>query len=207
MKRLALKSVAFAGLTLGVSLFAARASADENSALAPPAKVVTKCQACHGPGGDSATATVPRLNGQQKDYILKRLDDFLDPTREDPHASATMGKVMSEIDNASFAGIAAYYASQAPTQAQPGTAKAVEGLTIYQKGAAAPNLPACQTCHGAHAEGHGDVPRLAGQHGVYLTRQLERLRLAMRESKTMYHDIKAMTDAQIEALVAYLARN
>jgi len=176
-------------------------------AAAPPAKVTAQCQACHGAGGDSETASVPRLNGQQKDYLEKRLNDFLDPTREDPHATAAMGNIVSSIDNASFAAIAAYYAAQTPTVAQTGAAHAAEGRRIYEHGAAAQNVPACAACHGAAGEGSGANPRLAGQHVLYLTRQLERLRLAMRESKTMYHDIKAMTDQQIAALAAYLGKD
>ena len=205
MRNAAKKAVLFMGVTIGACLLAASAGAGE--VATPPAKVVTACQSCHGPGGDSVSPTVPRLNGQRADYIEKRLSDFLDPTREDPHATATMGNVMSEIDNASFAPIAGYYASQPPAQARTGAVHARDGLKIFRNGAAAQNLPACQSCHGAQGEGSREGPRLAGQHSIYLTNQLERLRLAMRESKSMYHDIKAMTDAQIAALVAYLAKD
>ena len=205
MRNAAKRVVLFLGVAIGSCLLAGIAGAADNSE--PPGKVVTTCQSCHGPRGDSVTATVPRLNGQRADYIQSRLNDFLDPTREDPHATATMGNVMSEIDDASFGPIAAYYAAQAPTQATSGAPHAGDGLKIFRSGAAAQNVPACQSCHGAKGEGSSAGPRLAGQHAIYLTKQLERLRVAMRESKSMYHDIKAMTDAQIQALVAYLARD
>lgn len=205
MKQVALQCATL--LSLGLSVLAGTAIAEQGTPPAPPDKVVARCQSCHGRSGDSVALTVPRLNGQRKDYIVQRLNELHDPTREDPHATATMGRVMSEIDNGVYAAIAAYYAEQPPTQAQIGAAHAAEGRKIYLQGAAAQNIAACASCHGARGEGVDSNPRLAGQHAVYLTKQLERLRLAMRESKTMYHDIKRMTDKQIEALVAYLGRD
>jgi cytochrome c553 len=192
-------------LAIAACLSAALANADEISSAAPPTKVVTRCQACHGPRGNSTSGTVPRLNGQQADYIAQRLNEFLDPTREDPHATATMGMVISEVDNATFAAIAAYYAGQSPNQPVSTGVRATEGMRIYMNGVSDGTIPACQACHGARAEGHGAIPRLAGQHAEYLTAQLQRLRLGIRETQTMYHNIKAMTDDQIEDIVAYLA--
>jgi cytochrome c553 len=65
-------------------------SAYVGQTAAAPAKVSDTCQSCHGPGGNSPSASVLRLNGQQAAYIVARLHDFLDPTKEDPHATKTM---------------------------------------------------------------------------------------------------------------------
>ncbi len=173
-------------------------------ANAMPAKVAATCQSCHGATGDSASRDVPRLNGQQAAYIQSRLRDFLDPTKEDPHATKTMWGVVSNLDRASFAEIASYFASQPATRPSPRARSAGEGAKIFAHGAS--GVPACQACHGAAGQG-GSAPRLAGQHGEYLTNQLERLQLGIRYSSTMHPTLKAITDAQMKAIVAYLAND
>jgi cytochrome c553 len=172
---------------------------------APPIKVITSCQRCHGPSGDSVSETVPRLNGQQEAYIVERLNNFLDPTREDPHATKSMWGVVSKIDNATFASLAAYYSRQTPTKPAGSGALADEGRKIYMNGASLQQVPACTGCHGPHAEGGRSIPRLAGQHADYLKKQLDRLSLAIRESSVMHPSLYRITDHQIKALVAYLA--
>ena len=74
-------------------------------------------------------------------------------------------------------------------------------------GVAAQNLPACAACHGQRGEGNSVIPRLAGQHGYYLKKQLEAFRSTLRESDIMHANTKDMTDSQIEALVSYLAND
>ncbi len=170
-----------------------------------PETVATTCQACHGVGGDSPTGSVPRLNGQLSGYIVKRLHDFSNIASEDPHAMKTMWPVVSELNDETFGTIAAYYAGQAPTQSRPQQPLAALGRRIYVGGVVAEDIKPCQSCHGLAGEGHGAAPRLAGQHGEYLTNQLERLRLLTRANDTMFHNTRAMTDEDIRALVAYLS--
>ncbi len=53
---------------LGVCLAATLANAATPADQAAAADRVTKvCQNCHGPNGNSTSATFPRLNGQQAD--------------------------------------------------------------------------------------------------------------------------------------------
>ena len=68
-------------------------------------------------------------------------------------------------------------------------------------------MPPCQTCHGAHGEGNSIIPRIAGQHGDYLKKQLEAFRSTLRESDVMHANTKDMTDTEIEAVVSYLAND
>jgi cytochrome c553 len=56
-----------------------------------------------------------------------------------------------------------------------------EDLVLGEKVAAA---GACATCHGADFKGKGDVPRLAGQHSVYLIRQLKDMQIGARRDKS-----------------------
>lgn len=182
------------------------ASAGENSAVPPAA--IANCQTCHGPNGDSASPTVPRLNGQQTAYLLAQLKNFQDPGREDPHATRAMWGVATSVDDATLAAVAAYYARQTPAAAAGAEGpRAAIGKTLYEEGNSAEKVPACQSCHGSNAEGSGTIPRLAGQHAQYLKNQMERLRFSLRSSDVMHPKLYQMTDDQIDALVAYLAKD
>lgn len=139
--------------------------------------------------------------------MLAQLKNFQDPGREDPHATRAMWGVATSVDDATLGAVAAYYARQTPTAAAGAGTRAATGKTLYEAGAAAEKIPACQTCHGANAQGQGTIPRLAGQHATYLKTQMERLRFALRSSDVMHPKLYLMTDDQIDALVAYLAKD
>lgn len=165
--------------------------------------MVKTCEGCHGSGGDSAGPSTPRLNGQKAEYIIARLQDFRDFTKEAPHASY-MVHAVKNIPDSSKAEIARYFSDQKPTQ--PGTAsRESSGQHIFESGYPADNIPACHTCHGSHAEGRGAIPRLAGQHAQYLRNQLWTFSLRLRQNKVMHANIMQMSSGQIDALVTYLA--
>lgn len=192
-----------AAACLVVSLIAAP-NADSQSAME---KAATTCQNCHGPGGDSVVATFPRLNGQQSDYVDAQLKSFRSHTRSDPHAVAYMWGMASQLDDAMIAELAKYFAAQPPTPPQSGGALATEGKKIFESGASADGVPPCQACHGAHGEGNGIIPRIAGQHADYLKKQLEAFRSTLRENAVMHANTTNMTDREIEAVVSYLAND
>ena len=198
-----MKIVSLTASVAGFSLLASFAAAQE----AAPPKTAAMCESCHGPNGDSTSPSTPRLNGQQSAYIAAQLRNFRDPTREDPHAIASMWNVMIRVDDASIPVLAAYFASQIPAQPLGHGVLLAAGKKLFAEGAPAQKVPACQTCHGARGEGAGLVPRLAGQHAAYLTHQLEVLRLSLRESSVMHPKTNEMTDDQITALVAFLAND
>ena len=170
-------------------------------------KASTTCQNCHGPGGNSVVATFPRLNGQQTDYIAAQLKSFRAHTRSDPHAMAYMWGMASQLDDQLIAELAKYFGTQPPTAPQSGGALAAEGQKIFEAGAPADGVPPCQACHGAHGEGTGVVPRIAGQHADYLKKQLEAFRSTLRENAVMHANTSNMTDREIEAVVSYLAND
>ena len=199
---------------VSVTIFASMATTlaiAEESSSAPAEAVISKatsvCQNCHGPQGDSVSATFPRLNGQQADYIAAQLKSFRSQSRSDPHARAYMWGMASQLDDGMIDGLAKYFAAQKPTPPQSGGALAADGKTIYMNGADAQNIPACQACHGERGEGNSVIPRLAGQHGYYLKSQLEAFRSTLRDNDVMHANTKDMTNSQIEALVSYLAND
>lgn len=163
------------------------------------------CQNCHGPNGNSISATFPRLNGQQADYIAGQLKKFRSHSRDDPHAMAYMWGMAAQLDDDTIAGIATYLSHQTPTLPQTGGALAGEGRKIFMEGVEADNVPPCAACHGDHGEGNGEFPRLAGQHADYLKKQMEDFRSLVRNNDIMHTNTKDMTDREIEAVVSFLA--
>ena len=187
-------------LGASICLISAIARADDST---DTAKTITRCEACHGPRGDGAFFSIPRLNGQQAAYLASRFRSFSDPTRQDPHATNNMWPMASQVTDAAMAPIAKYFSGQAPTPLRSSGPLAAAGRKIYEQGAK--GVPACQSCHGEQAEGKGGVPRLAGQHGGYLTAQMWSFNFMLRNNATMHPSVKYMTDEQIRSLVSYLA--
>ena len=66
-----------------------------------------RCVACHGRGGEGRnTRFVPRLAGQDYDYLLRQLHDAIDGRR--PGLSATHAKLLKRLDAADLEGLADY---------------------------------------------------------------------------------------------------
>lgn len=205
METLARKTIPAALLALLAGMGSAHAQTTDTAAGRNV--VTTVCQNCHGPGGNSISATFPRLNGQQADYIAAQLKAFRDHTRADPHAMAYMWGMAAKLDDVTIVSIANYLAAQPKTNAESGGALAAQGRQLYADGDMAHNIPACAACHGASGEGNGPIPRLAGQHADYLKKQLEAFRSLLRNNDVMHANTEEMTDSQIEAVVSYLAND
>jgi cytochrome c553 len=80
-----------------------------------------------------------------------------------------------------------------------------DDLALGEKVAA---MGGCATCHGADYKGVGDVPRLAGQHTVYMIRQLKDIQTGARKDKNaalMKPIAATLSDREIVAVAAYLA--
>jgi cytochrome c553 len=165
---------------------------------------VAPCESCHGPGGNSTTQSVPRLNGQQAAYLWERLSSFRNPNTQTPSAIHHMWDTATNIRTDQINSIGWYFASQPPTAAGDGRPSAVSGKKIYMEGAGNA-VPACSRCHGAQGEGSGAVPRLAGQHAGYLSAQLQSFNLRTRYHDKMDNNAGAMSLDQIKAVSDYLA--
>jgi cytochrome c553 len=75
------------------------------------AQLSDKCDRCHGGAAGQPTAAVPRIRGQDKDYLVMALRAY----RDDRRASSTMHKMSLPFSEAAIEGLAAYYARQ-PSQ-------------------------------------------------------------------------------------------
>ncbi len=204
MKNILIIASAAASFCLTATLGAAADSGVSPAAV--HSKVMSVCQSCHGPQGDSVSPTYPRLNGQQADYILSQLKSIRAHKRNDTH-SLYMASVVHDLDDPMMAALAKYFADQKPTQPQTGGNLADEGEKIFMNGVPAEGVIACQSCHGKHGEGAASIPRIAGQHAAYLRMQMGAFRSTLRGNETMHAITKNMTDRQIEALASYLAND
>jgi cytochrome c553 len=70
------------------------------------AQVADKCDRCHG--STAAEGTVPRIRGQDKDYLVMALRAY----RDDRRASSAMHKMSLPFSESTIDGLAAHYARQ-----------------------------------------------------------------------------------------------
>ena len=165
------------------------------------------CADCHNVKGNSTSPLFPRIAGQQHDYLLAQLKAFRDQSRSDPDAHDYMWGMSGRLDDATLEGLATFYAAQKPlpnpATSDPALAKA--GEQLFLNGNSDKGTPACQACHGAHAEGTSIAPRLAGQHAAYLTKQLHVFTGQGRPSAVAMHAIiQTLNEQDIQSLAAYL---
>jgi cytochrome c553 len=68
-------------------------------------------------------------------------------------------------------------------------------------------LAECAACHGEDGIGKDvEIPNLAGQHEVYLYRQLQHFKSGKRTHKEMRYESRQLSDADMQALAHYYAQ-
>jgi cytochrome c553 len=168
-------------------------------------KTIDTCATCHGAGGKSVAPTFPNLAAQSAPYIETQLRAFRDQTRADPDAQAYMWGMASQLSDSIISALAAYYAAQPAAEGKPGNAALIaKGKQLFEQGVPALQVPACATCHGKNGEGLVAFPRLAGQHGPYLLKQLLVIQNVLRTAPVMHGVVKDLNKDQLQAVVAYL---
>jgi len=178
---------------------------DATSRAAAQHIAVTVCGVCHGPTGNSAQPKFPRLAAQNANYLATQLKAFRSQTRGDPDAIGYMWGMASQLDDATIEALAAYYAAQkAEPSASGASATVSRGREIYEHGVPAQGVPACSSCHGADAHGTQDFPRLAGQHGQYVLKQLASFQSNMRNVAIMHGVAQNLNLEDMDAVAAFL---
>jgi cytochrome c553 len=195
-------------LLSGAILMAADAAADEADVTtrSHAEKIaVTVCGTCHGPTGNSTQPKFPRLAGQKASYLVAQLKAFRAQTRGDPDAISYMWGMASELDDATIEALAAYYAAQKPEPSSSGGSSLVgTGKQIYENGISSQGVPPCSSCHGPDAHGLQEYPRLAGQHGQYVLKQLASFQSNMRNVAVMHGVALNLRTPEMQAVAAYL---
>ena len=70
--------------------------------------LVEKCDRCHAASADNPAMVVPKIAGQDRDYLVMALRAYRDDRRE----STTMHKMSLPYGDAVIESVASYYASQ-----------------------------------------------------------------------------------------------
>ncbi len=168
------------------------------------------CQRCHQPLGQGirAASPIPRLAGQQVEYLENQLRAFIEHRR----LHSVMENVAHNLSPAMQRAIAEHFRGLNPKPVGGGPKELVAGgKQIYEEGVPDANIPSCASCHGPEAKGNGAFPRLAGQLDEYIQNKL--LNWSYERGQDRAHpDTSAimqpiahtLTKAQIAAVAAYL---
>jgi cytochrome c553 len=164
---------------------------------------IVACVGCHGPNGNSASGTWPKLAAQHAGYTSSQLKHFKAGERANP----VMMGMSAALQDADMANIAAYLNKQVQ---KPGTAKTKEtielGQSIYRGGIAAKNVPACAACHGPAGAGIPvQYPRIGGQWTEYTETQLISFRAGVRKNLQMNMIAAKLSDTELKAVSDYIA--
>jgi cytochrome c553 len=169
------------------------------------------CQDCHGPSrqGYRGFYPIPRLAGQQPEYIKNQLQAFAERRRTNP----IMFNVAHVLSPAMIAALATNFKNLDPKPLGGAPRGLVAtGRKIFEDGVPEANVAACAACHGPDATGVDQIPRLAGQLYPYVIKVLtnwskERGQIPGRSdtSAIMEPIAHSLTRPQIEAVAAYLS--
>ena len=170
-----------------------------------PQLAIAVCGTCHGVDGNSINPMFPRLAGQKAWYIEQQLKEFRAETRGDPYAVAYMWGMANQLSDATITALAKYFSSQTPGPGKSHPeAILARGRAIYEHGIPAQGVPACAACHGPHALGSSQFPRLAGQHAEYILKQLQSFQSNMRNVAIMHGVAQTLHRSQMRAVADYL---
>ncbi|QWD62129.1 cytochrome c [Polynucleobacter sp. MWH-UH25E] len=165
---------------------------------------VTACLTCHGPKGQSATATWPKLSAQHAAYLTKQLKNFKEGTRANP-VMMGMAATLTEQD---MQNISAFLVKQPVSQGVAQNKDTIElGQSIYRGGIAAKGVPACAACHSPNGAGiPAQYPRLGGQWADYTNAQLLAFRDGVRKNSSQMTTIASkLSDQEMKAVSDYIA--
>jgi cytochrome c553 len=190
------------------------AAEDKGATVAPQVlKAKTDyCKTCHGLDGQGFRGSfpMPRLAGQQPEYLANQLQAFIDRRRTNP----VMFNVAHVLDPAMVKALSTYFQNLKP-KPLGGVSNALvpEGKKIYEEGMPSANVPPCASCHQPDAKGADAFPRLAGQLHDYIYRKLTNWEKERGQKKDepdnsaimqpIAHDL---TEAQIKAVAAYVSQ-
>jgi len=162
------------------------------------------CVLCHGADGDSSSELFPKLAAQNAAYLAKQLANFKTGARK----SSAMQEMVKDLTDADMRALGEYFARKPATAHEVRDPElAAVGRYIYVHGNRYSGVPACAGCHGAGGGGTESLPRLAGQHPMYVENQLRQFNRRERtnDNAVMHTVAEKMTELEIKAVAEYLA--
>jgi cytochrome c553 len=165
--------------------------------------VMGRCFLCHGATGDSSSPLYPKLAGQNSGYMLKQLRNFKRGERE----SSDMRKVVADLDENDMQSAAFFFSRQQPSRGNSAYAEMrALGEKLFSQGDPARGLKPCRECHGDNGAGSATLPRIAGQHTLYIETQLTLFeeRKRTNDNAQMQDVAKRLTTDEVRAVAEYL---
>jgi cytochrome c553 len=169
------------------------------------------CKTCHGLSGQGFRGAfpMPRLAGQQPEYIENQLKAFAERRRTNP----VMFNVAHALTPAMLIALTAEFKELNPKPLGGAPRElAAAGKKIYEGGVLGTDIPACTSCHGPDAKGNGPFPRLAGQLHDYILKKLTNWSKERGQdpanpdnSAIMEPIAHGLTPSQIAEVAAYLS--
>ncbi|MDH4324090.1 MAG: c-type cytochrome [Betaproteobacteria bacterium] len=156
-------------------------------------KVAAACAKCHGEDGNSTAPGIPSLAGQQPQYLVVAIQEYLLNERK----AAPMHALLPRLGKLDTETLALYFASQVP---------APRGAPPFGDPAAGEPLSAvCGGCHGGHGVSTDSAtPSLAAQDARYLVDAIKAYRTTRkRENMRLY--VTGLSDKDIENIAAFYA--
>jgi cytochrome c553 len=190
------------------------AHAQEGAGTVSQAELKAKtdyCKTCHGVSGQGFRGSfpMPRLAGQQPEYLKSQLQAFIERRRTNP----VMFNVAHVLSPPMLEGLSTYFKTLDPKPLGGAPKELVaEGKKIYEDGIPSAEVPPCASCHGPDAKGADAFPRLAGQLNDYIYRKLTNWDKERGQDKAKPDNSAIMqpiahnlNEAQIKAVAAYLS--
>jgi cytochrome c553 len=172
---------------------------------------IAYCENCHGATGQGFHGyyPIPRLAGQQPEYLKNQLQAFIEHRRTNNimfNVSHVLSPAMLDALAESFHNLNPKPLGGAPKQF------VAAGKKIYDEGLPNFDVPPCASCHGPEAKGDGQFPRLAGQLSDYVFNKLANWSKERGQdpakpdtSLIMQPIAHSLTEQQIKAVAAYLS--
>jgi cytochrome c553 len=170
------------------------------------------CKTCHGLSGQGYHGyyPMPRLAGQQPQYLENQLRAFIEHRRK----NMIMANVAHALSPTMVAALAHHFRNLNPPPLGGGGPRSSidTGKRIYDQGLPESNVPACSACHGPDAKGQDQIPRLAGQLPDYFYSKLVNWSVERGQNGSMPDSSAVMgptahnmTKSQMAAVAAYVS--
>jgi len=149
------------------------------------------CAKCHGEDGNAGTPGTPSLAGQQPQYLVIAMQEYLTKERK----TAPMHALLPRLSRLDMERLALYFASQAP--APRGAPR------VGDPAAGEPLSAVCGGCHGPSGVSTDTAtPSLATQDARYLVDAIKAYRTTRkRESMRLY--VTGLSDKDIQDIAAF----
>ncbi len=172
---------------------------------------ISYCKDCHGVSaqGFNGYYPIPRLAGQQPEYLVNQLRAFIEHRR----TNNIMFNVAHSLSPAMLNALSSHFASLHPPPIGGAPRQLVAtGRKIFEDGMPEVNIAACAACHGPDATGSGQIPRLAGQLYPYVIKTLTNWSKERGQNPTepdtsaiMSPVAHSLNRSQVEAVAAFVS--